>query len=326
MMPARGQQGYVLITVLVALVLLTLVAGRLAGRVDVFRDSQGAWQRWANNQALLLSARDEVLFSIGTQQLSQWGFGIGSQALRVDGRPYRLPSGVLVSVQDARGLISLSTPDPIVLRNLLLNKGVADRDVEPLLDKLADYSDTDDLHRLNGAEEKEYLAAGLGAPRNDWPISPYEVRLVMGWVDLPQVWSQAGDLFTASRESWINPNTAPAEVLLALPGATPEGVSALLILREARLILSAPELLSATGILVPDEPVAFFPGRLYRLRLWLEDGLGAMEYHLILTPGAPTLPWQILEARLVDRPAKNTFENKVEPFPPYVLPATDSSE
>lgn len=324
-MARHGQQGYVLITVLVALVLLALVAARLDSRVGLFREGVGNWQRWAETQSQLASARDELLFAITTRTLSPWGFGeTREKAIRVDGRPYRLPSGVLASVQDMRGLISLSTPDPVVLRNLLLAHGVRDQEVEPLLDTLADYNDTDSLRRLNGAEKADYLTAGMAPPRNDWPISAYEVRLMAGWAGLPRIWSQAGELFTASREDLINPNTAPQAVLACLPGATREGVGVLLTLREERILSSAAEVLSVSGIRVPDDPATFHPGRFFRLRLWREEGFGAMEYSIILTPGGIRLPWQILEARIVDRPGRDEGKREITPFPVGLEQTTDA--
>ncbi|TAL47320.1 MAG: hypothetical protein EPN89_08860 [Methylovulum sp.] len=317
------QQGYILVTVMVALVVLATVAARLDARVADFRTHLGRWQQWADDQSALISARDQVLFVMATRQLSQAGFGGGADVLRVDGRPYRLPSGVWVSVQDARGLISVSTPDPLVMRNVLLQHGVSDKLIEPLLDKLADYTDVDNLRRLNGAEADEYHAQKLAPPRNDWLISPYELRLVLGWNGLSKLVARGGDLFTVSRESWINPNTAPPEVLAALPGATPEGVKAALARRETMLFISYSDLLAATGIILPDDPVAFFPSSFYRLRLGLEHGLKAIEYHIILTPGAPTLPWQILETRFIDRPEQAAFDGAMPPFPKPLAATAD---
>lgn len=299
---ARSQAGYILISVLVALVLLAVVAERLDARVAAWRDGQGAWQGWAEDQSELAAARDELLFAMVTTQISPAGFGRGTRVLRVDGRPYRLPSGVFVSVQDSRGLIPVVEGDETVMRRFLLSRGMTDRDVEPLLDMLADYSDTDDRHRLNGMERDGYARLGLPPPRNDWPVSVYELRQVAGWATRPALWLQASDFFTPNRDGLINPNTAPAEVLLALPGAKPAGVRKAIERREKRLFSGAADLLSATGILVEDDPVAFNPGRFYRLRVWKENGPGAIEYQMMLTPAAPQKPWLILETRLVERP------------------------
>lgn len=302
MRKARGEKGFILVTVLVALVLLAIVAGRLDDRVRAYREEQGGWQRWTREQSELSSAREELLFAIVTTQLSQAGFGRGKRVLRVDGRPYRLPSGVIVSVQDARGLMPVVDPDPGMLRHFLLQRGVKDREVSKLRDALADYADTDDRHRLNGVEADRYPALGLPPPRNDWPISPYELGLVAGWSALPGIWSRAGDVFTGVRDGRINPNTAIPEVLAALPGANAAGVGKALARREKRLFSGAADLMAESGISVEDDPINFYPGRFYRLRLWREDGAAALEHQLMLTPGSAVQPWLIIESRRIDRP------------------------
>lgn len=302
---AARQRGYVLVTVLVAMVLLALVAARLDDRVGAFRDTAGRWARWQQAQVDLAAARDELLFMITTRPLTPLGFA-GAPLLRVDGRSYRLASGVRVSVQDVRGLISIVSYDAGVLSRFLVAHGVPERDAAGLIDKLADYNDLDDLHRLNGAERDDYAAAGLPPPRNDWPISPYELSLVLGWRDHPALWQRASDFFTAVRDPWLNPNTAPADVLAALPGATPEAVKRLLQLREQGFhVASAAALLGVAGIRLPDDPVAFYPGVFYRLRLWRPEDARAVEYTVMLTPDSPTLPWLILETRQVRRPVRD---------------------
>lgn len=291
-----------LVTVLLAMVLLALVAARLDERLALFRDATGQWDRWVQAQADLAGARDELLFAITTRPLTPLGFA-GTPLLRVDGRSVRLGSGVRASVQDMRGLVSVVAFDPALMRRLLIAHGVADRDVEPLLDKLADYADLDDLRRLNGGEAPDYAQAGLPPPRDDWPLSPYELRMVLGWHTHPALWERASDLFTAVREGVLNPNTAPPAVLAALPGATPETVQALMALREQGLHVASSEMLLAlTGIAVPDNPVAFYPGLFYRLRLWRPGDARAVEYTVMLAPDSMSLPWLVLETRQIPRP------------------------
>lgn len=307
----RPQRGYVLITVMITMVLLALVATRLDERVMSFRDASAQWGRWVSAQADLAGGRDELLFLVATRHLTPLGFA-GEPLLRVDGRTYRLSSGVRVSVQDLRGLISIVSYDPGVMTRFLIAQGVSPSDVDPMLDKLADYSDLDDLRRLNGAEAEDYAAAGLPPPRNDWPISPYELSLVLGWRDHPALWERASDHFTAVRDGWLNPNTAPPEILAALPGATPRAVQALLDLREQGFhVNSSDALFGLTGIRLPDDPVAFYPGVFYRLRLWRPGDVRAVEYTVMLAPDARLLPWLILETRQVLRPTHD--DDKPDP-------------
>jgi general secretion pathway protein K len=307
----RPARGYVLVTVMVAMVLLALVATRLDERVANFRETSVQWGRWVQAKGDLAAARDELLFLLATRRLTPLGFA-GTPLLRVDGRPYRLPSGVWVSVQDMRGLISIVAADPGVMTRFLVAQGVPERDAAPLLDKLADYNDLDNLRRLNGAEADAYAAAGLPPPRNDWPISPYELSLVLGWREHPTLWGRASDHFTTVRDGWLNPNTAPPAVLAALPGATPQAVRRLLDLREQGFhVSSAAALAGLTGIQLPDDPVAFYPGVFYRLRLWRPEDARAVEYTVMLAPDAPISPWLILETRQVRRPTHD--DDKLDP-------------
>lgn len=317
----RPQKGYVLVTVMVAMVLLALIATRLDQRVAGFRDNTRQWNSWVQAQVELAGARDELLFQLTTRPLTPLGFA-GTPLLRVDGRTYRLPSGVRVSVQDLRGLISIVSYDPGVLTRYLTAQGVAERDAAPLLDKLADYSDLDDLHRLNGAEAPDYAAAGLPPPRNDWPISPYEIGLMLGWRDYPKLCERASDHFSAVRAGWLNPNTATPAVLAALPGATPQAIGALLDLREQGFhVDSAAALFRLTGIRQPDDPVAFFPGVFYRLRLWRPQDARALEYTVMLAPDARAVPWLVLETRQVRRP----IQDDDKPDPPLLAVAAPAA-
>lgn len=311
----RSARGYVLVTVLAAMALLALLAARLDARVQAARDANDRWGQWQQTEQLLTSARERVLFAIATRPLGTLGFGAGATVLRVDGRPYVLADGVRVSVLDLRGLISVAHSEAPVMREFLRGQGVADRDLDGLLDKLADYSDLDPLRRLNGAEAAEYAAAGLPPPRDDWPLSPHEVRGVLGWHERPALVNAAIENMTAVRDGWINPNTAPPAVLRALPGASDEGVTALLALREQRHIASALELQAASGIVVPDDPVSFYPGAFYRVRLWRPGSPGAVEYTVMLSPAAPTRPWLILELRQIAPSTPTHAEPEATPFP-----------
>lgn len=305
-MTAMRQSGYVLVTVLAFLALAMLLAGHLDTVASRYREQVADWQQWSVTQAQLASARDELLLVMLTRQLSAWGFGLGPQALRVDGRSYRLPSGILASVQDERGLISLNTPNPAILRNLLVRQGVPSTETEALLDTLADFTDLDSFHRINGAEASAYQSARLPPPANDWLASPFELRRILRWRDYPRLYTRASDWFTVGRDAWINVNSAPREVLSALPGATEPAVKLLLQRRELAPFESASDLAAVAGIAIPQyEPFWFYPGMLYHVRLWSPAGFSALELHIMLTPSGRSEPVRILEARSVTRPKQD---------------------
>ncbi len=297
------QGGYVLLSVLAALVVLSLVALRLDDRVERWRSERGAWSDWQAERHTLASAGQSLLACLLTRPLGPRGFGPEPGTLRVDGRAYRLPEGVAFSVQDMRGLVSVAEPLPELLRRFLRARGIAAAEAEAMIDALGDFTDADSLRRLNGAEAPQYEEAGLPPPRNDWLASPYELRRVFGWPAHPALWERATDWASAVRQPWVNPNTAPAEVLQALPGATPEGVAALLRVRDERHVPDAAELLAVSGIALADDLPQFYPGIFYRLRLWRPGGVRMLEYTVMLTLTAPSQPWALLETRVLPRAA-----------------------
>ena len=297
-------------TVMVAMVLL---AWWRRGSTNAWRTSASSahWGRWVQAKGDLAAARDELLFLLATRRLTPLGFA-GTPLLRVDGRPYRLPSGVWVSVQDLRGLISIVAADPGVMTRFLVAQGVPERDAAPLLDKLADYNDLDNLRRLNGAEADAYAAAGLPPPRNDWPISPYELSLVLGWREHPTLWGRASDHFTdgarwlaepehcATRGCW---RPCPGPRLRRCEGCSTFANKAFTSARRPRCGPHRhPAARRSGGVL---------SWRFYRLRLWRPEDARAVEYTVMLAPDAPISPWLILETRQVRRPTHD--DDKLDP-------------
>lgn len=327
--PVRAQGGYVLVATLALLAVLAVIAGRLHESVAHFQTQTGNWQAWGEAQVELASARDEVLYFMLRHQLSEWGFGVGPQALRVDGRVYRLPSGVRVSVQDERGLIGLNTFDPEQMRQFLRGRGVDAAEFDRLIDTLDDYTDLDDFRRASGAEKEMYAAAGLPEPRNDFLVSPFELGRVLRWRDLGWMQPRPSDFFSAHREPWINVNTAPPEVLRAFTFSD-VSVKRAMERRELQPFANAGELAMVSGIvLAEDEVFNFYPGLFYRVRLWMPEQLPALESHIMLTPGWRGAPYRVLEARYVSRDKLSQENDEIPLFPTSAqawLPAVDVAE
>jgi general secretion pathway protein K len=93
---------------------------------------------------------------------------------------------VYVAVEDEDGKIDLNGAQPDLLAVLIQailreNKGLATDDAATLADRIADFRDIDNLRRLHGAEDREYLAAGLAAGAKDAPFdSVSELGQVLG--------------------------------------------------------------------------------------------------------------------------------------------------
>ena len=97
---------------------------------------------------------------------------------------------------------------------------------------IVDWRDKDDVRLPHGAEIDDYRAAGMAyGPRNSPFETLGELRLVLGVkADVFRVAGRFLTVMTGSKQ--VDVVTAPAEVLLALPGVTDEQAAAVMAARE----------------------------------------------------------------------------------------------
>ena len=291
------QDGFVLVVTLWILAILTIAAAYFAERVTesvtLARQSQQATEAFLE----LSSTRADILFRLATTRASIHGIGPTLQsAIALDNRPYRGSGEDTVRLQDSRGLINVNFVQPEMLRRLLGQIGLAAENRDSLLDALYDYTDTDDLRRLNGAEAPEYVARGLPPPPNDWLVTPWQLQNIIGWREQATLWKDQKFIenLTAARVGGFNPNTAPRDVLAALPGSSPEIADALIKMRELNSFVNASPLEVLTGKAGLDaDSLIFFPGQNIRLTQESDKIPWALQYQISLTPLADRAPWRI---------------------------------
>lgn len=137
-----------------------------------------------------------------------------------------------ISITDESAKVDLNAANEALLRGLFQSQGLAAEEAAALTDALMDWKDPDTLKRLRGAEEPEYLAAGLGYKPANAPFqSIEELRLVLGMT--PALYQRLAPLITIySRQPGINSAIAGREVLRALPGVTEAQIDEFLVRRE----------------------------------------------------------------------------------------------
>lgn len=291
------QQGFVLVVTLWILAIITIGASyfaeRVASSISLARQSSEA------SEALLdiASTRAEILFRLGTTRFSIYGLGPSAQqAIALDNRPYRGSGQDLVRLQDSRGLINVNFIRPEMLLRLLGQMGIPAEKRDAMLDTLQDYTDTDNLRHLNGAEAAEYQAQGLPAPPNDWLTSPYELQNIIGWREQAMLWKDLRlvDFVTTARVIGFNPNTAPREVLAALPNSSLQLANRLIQTRALSPFYNDVQLNSVAGqTLLDPESLFFFPANSIRLSHESEKIPWALRYQITLTPLSDQAPWRI---------------------------------
>jgi general secretion pathway protein K len=216
----RGRRGIALVSVLWVLVLLSLIAASFSRttRTEV---------EFARN--LVENAKAEALADAGVYRaIIGVSEPLESDKWLTNGTPYEVtfPGGeVRVTVQDEVGKIDLNETQDSLLQGLFTLAGVEPRDAWDLVDSIVDFRDTDHLAEANGAEDKDYKAAGLPHDAKDAAFeSVEELRQVMGMTY--DLYEKVAPLLTVhSRRPGFNPNFAPKEVLLSLPGVGDEKVN-----------------------------------------------------------------------------------------------------
>ena len=227
----RAQSGIALVLVLWMLALLTVIAGSLvfSSRTEVLM--AGNLASLAQAEAMADAGVYKAIHELARPQtdLQRWkGDGL-THLWNFQGTTLR------VKILDESAKVDLNAAPTVLLKGLFRTLGVAESDADALADAVADWRDADDLRNLHGAEKADYAAAGRHYGPANAPFETIdELRQVLGMSD--DLFRKLELLVTVhSRQPGINVAVAPREVLLALPGATPEQVDA--FLEQRRILL-----------------------------------------------------------------------------------------
>ncbi len=217
------QRGIALLIVLWGLVLLAVIAASFAS---------GSRTETMLARNLVDNAKARALADAGVYRaisaLLETKF---DRRWRVDGTVYPFAYGdgtVRISVQDEGGKIDLNKGRDEHLRGLLQLAGLDFDEAAALVDAIADFRDEDDMHRLNGAEDSDYRAAGLPYGAKNRPFEAVEeLQQVLGMTRA--TYERVAPFLTVfSGRSRIDLTNAPREVLLAVPGIVTGEVESLL--------------------------------------------------------------------------------------------------
>ncbi len=291
---SHGQHGFVLVATLWILAVITIAAGYFAERVSRSIALTQQKQDAAAQLVEFANTRGELLFRFGTTYFSMHGLG-EAPAIALDNRPYRGSGEDIVRLQDMRGLLNVNFVEREMMLNLFAQLGVPVEKRDAMLDTLLDYTDEDDLRRLNGAEAAEYAAQGLPPPPNEWLVTPHQLKNIIGWRDQPGLWEgqRLLRLVTTSRIAGFNPNTAPEEILASMPGVTRESAAQIIKLRNQTPLNSPAQLIGMTPGILDPESLFFFPSNSIRITQQGSKLPWALQLSLTLTPRSETAPWRV---------------------------------
>jgi general secretion pathway protein K len=216
--PAPRQRGVALVLVLWVSILLTVIASSFISErrteMLIVRNSISMARASAAADAGVQRALLEAFRTDNAPEV--WRRDGQSHDWTFDGIPVR------VEMRDESAKIDVNTASDALLRGLFVSVGVPEEEVTRILDAILDWRDPDTLKRPNGAEEEDYRAAGLSYRPANAPFQAIEeIQLVLGM--RPDIYRRIAPMITVfSRQNGVNAAFARREVLLAIPGVTPE--------------------------------------------------------------------------------------------------------
>lgn len=290
------QHGFVLVLTLWVMAIVAIAAGYFAERAA--RSVELAQQSRQSARAIIDMAgtRAEMLYRLGTSSMTEYGLGRGNTVIDLDNRHYLGLGDTFVSLQDNRGLLNLNLADDGRLQRFLGLLGISAEQRGHMIDTLRDFTDADRLHRINGAEEEEYLAQGLPPPSNNKLITPWEARRIIGWRNAPQLWQNGrlAELTTTSPSAGVNPNTAPAEVLATLPGVTEEIARVIIARRQLSPFTHVGQIagIAETPVQQFGTQIVTLPSNAIRITQSARGLTWAIQYNITLTPNGSDAPWR----------------------------------
>jgi type II secretory pathway component PulK len=348
----RQRRGFVLVTVLAMLVILSLLAGTVGAITQRLRDEQLERQRLLQAEIDMASTRASVVYLLLTQRMTFGGLTVDDRVvlsederadrqpdadqlsfmpvgneIALDGRPYAGLGQVRFSLQDDRGLLAVNWTAPALLERYLDQAGGGGTPVATQINRLLDYQDEDDLYRLNSFERDGYEREKRPPPSNRTLATPLELRRIKGWDEALASMSDTDLLgsVTTIRSPQININTAPARVLQALPGVDAAAAERVVAQRALQPFLNLAGFNQIVGALPAElELLSLYPSASGTLRLWSAQGGGVQVLHWTLTPlddgGRPwredyefTLPQ---DGQIATRPAGPTAAKVLAQPPP----------
>jgi len=244
----RSQKGIALLIVLWVMMILmvTVLSLSVLTRAETFGTfafKEGMEKKFLAEAGVERGIMEIVNRSVNKDQTVTL---VGKELWKTDGTAYAVDMGdkrgYVVRLIDESGKISLNgltDTSGVLLKNLLVNQGVSPEDADIIVDSVLDWKDTDDLHRLNGAESDYYLSLPNPYKAANAPFETLEALILVKGVT-PEILYGTDKkrgiihfLTLSLTLSKINVNTAAREVLAALPEMTAGMVDRIVELRSS---------------------------------------------------------------------------------------------
>lgn len=236
----RNQKGLALLIVLGLVIFLTVIALNLADAQRLGSVIAGNSISAIRAQAAADGAIHRMLVEL---QRPREPANPDNPPWKPNGRVYALEEDGLrieVFARPEAAKVDLNFAAEPLLKALFVSAGAAEEEAQAIVAAVRDWTDADSLTRPNGAEADEYRAAGRRIlPANELFTAVEELKNVLGIT--PELYARVAPRLTVhSRSAGVDPQVAPLDVMLVVPGLDPGQVSAWVADRDAAIASDLP--------------------------------------------------------------------------------------
>jgi general secretion pathway protein K len=248
---SRNNGSATLLTMLMAAVIITVGVG-FNWLVKEHMKSSESLRNKAEAILKARSAYDTLIYLIINGRVLQTEIVLlGSseiselKTLPLNGKKVLFLDDIYVQAQDSNGMLSLVSLNSAAMERLIKRVGGLDN-AQGIIDSYLDWIDTDNLTRVNGAEEFYYKGQGLPCvPRNYAIQYKDEFELIKGMDK--ELYGKIEPYLTILPSAAFNPNTASDEVLMAYLDINEDSLKVLKEYMSKMPVTSDMELFALTG-------------------------------------------------------------------------------
>lgn len=209
----RRQDGMALIVVLWLVVLLSIMAAGHSRNVHTDTTLASRQVQSAKARALAEAGINHVILEMLAAD--------SDRKLPIDGSLFSIRIGdedVTIAIRDATGFVDLNAANPELLDAALKACSVDETARRDLVDTILDWRDTDDLTRLHGVEDDDYLAAGVAWSSRDGAFEAVDELKYLPGMSQARYDCLAPFVTVYSGRGGLNMEYAPPALIAALTG------------------------------------------------------------------------------------------------------------
>jgi general secretion pathway protein K len=209
----RRQDGMALIVVLWLVVLLSVMAAGHSKNVHTDTTLAARQVQSAKARALAEAGINHVILEMLA--------AASDRKLPVDGSLFVVRIGeddVTIAIRDASGFVDLNAANPELLDAMLKACSVSEIARRDLVDAILDWRDKDDLTRLHGVEDDDYIAAGVAWSSRDSAFETIDELKYLPGMSQPRFDCIAPFVTVHSGRGGLKMEYAPPALISALTG------------------------------------------------------------------------------------------------------------